>query len=452
MDPNLDQEEIAMEMQQGTNGAITILRIPMYIKEANRSLFDPRAVAIGPYHHGNQVTQDMEAHKDRFCQGLFQRLGDKVNYQHATAHCTEGALHCYSGHVGRYSPFMLMRDAGFILELIFRWVIEGSIHSDNYVRLILNSIYYDLLLLDNQIPFFVLDRLFNIFKIHNPVFNDTNLLDLVIQFFNHDRSFSWANVNSNYPNANQVLHLLDLQYKLAIGNNPVIEPPLDNIRFSQNACFNICCRWNMPQGIPGANKLKNYGIRFQLNKDQQNKMFDVTFTGQTMMIPGFTINSGSKILLSNLFIYDQIKSLLGNNFFGDSQIEGQQGNHVGAVISYVVLMKALINSGDDALVLQREGILQNLLSNEDEVASFFNELGKCIMADVSDHRYKSLFNDVNMYWRNRFNCHKYLAIFRKKHFKNPWTCLSLVGAIMLLSFSCTSMIFAILNYTRARGY
>uniref|UniRef100_A0A0D9XZT0 Uncharacterized protein n=1 Tax=Leersia perrieri TaxID=77586 RepID=A0A0D9XZT0_9ORYZ len=364
---------------------------------------------------------------------FFQRQGNgnrEYYIQQVTAHCFAQTRQCYCGNVDDYTVEMLTCDGCFIVEILLRWE-EGMAHHDNYVQLMSHSIYYDLLLVDNQIPFFVLARIFQIFKNHNNGNPNIRLVDLVINFFNH----------RDLPNPYEVRHLLDLQYKLVVGNNRGINIDQPTLNTCPTYCSNICYTPSMPRGIPGANELQDYGVRFNVNENQNIKMFDITFKGKTMKIPRFEINFGSKILLANLFAYDQIKGQSSGN-----RIARQPTNNIGDVTSYVVLMNALINTRHDVMVLQREGILDNLLSNEEEVATFFNKLGRCALVDVSEHRYTSMFNDVNRYWRNTFNLCKYLAIFRMKHFRNPWTCLSLVGAIMVLVFSCTSMVISILNY------
>uniref|UniRef100_J3NDR9 Uncharacterized protein n=1 Tax=Oryza brachyantha TaxID=4533 RepID=J3NDR9_ORYBR len=94
----------------------------------------------------------------------------------------------------------------------------------------------------------------------------------------------------------------------------------------------------------------------------------------------------------------------------------------GAVDDYTVEMLTR-----DGCFVAPPRILDNLLSDEDEVASFFNELGRCAMVDVRKHRYTGMFRDVN---------------------RTPLACLSLMAAVLLLSFSCISMVFAVLKYTR----
>lgn len=446
-------------------GINTFVQLPAYMREANRGLFEPRVLSIGPYHHGRESTRDMEAHKEHILQGFLQRPGNANHayyVQEVIARCFAQARRCYVGNVDSYTVEMLTRDGCFIVELLLRWS-EGTAHVDNYVWLMWNSVYYDLLLFDNQIPFFVLDRIFRVFVAHNAnqacFNNNVQLLHLVRIFFNHRGQFSWANLNDlNLPNASQVRHLLDLQYKLVISNNLGIEADRRNGCLCRLFCCNIVChRPSMPRGIPGANELQDYGVGFRAKRlNERVKLFDVTFRGKTMNIPRFEINFGSKILLANLFAYDQqiacqpaaagnaavVDQLPGNN--GE---QGRNNNNVGVVTSYVVLMNALVNSRDDVVVLQEEGVLDNMLSNEEEVASFFNNLGRCVLVDVTEHRYSRMFQDVNRYWRNGM-LRKYSSIFCMKHCKTPLTCLSLLAAILLLIFSCTSMIFAILKYTR----
>ncbi|XP_006664592.1 UPF0481 protein At3g47200-like [Oryza brachyantha] len=394
--------EIAVILVQGSAARVqetttntTIVHLPMYMREANKGLFEPRVVAIGPYHHGHESTIDMEAHKERFFHGFFERLGNSVNQQDLTAECTNGALQCYSGNVGRlYTTEKLMRDGCFIIELLLQWKEGDGAHLDSHMRLMSNSIYYDLLLVENQIPFMVLDKIFEKFRRHNskhPIFKDTWLVNL-IKFFNQDGQFSWAYTNlseEDLSNAKQVRHLLEIQYNLVIrknNRNNNNEQKHDSIPC---LCGNICRKVKpTPLGIPGANELQDYGVKFHVkeNHQQNTDMFDVTFSSKTMAIPRFKINFGSKILLANLFAYDQIVSQpAGNN----------NCVSVGPVTSYVVLMNALINTKDDVVVLQREGILDNLLSNEEEVATFFNKLGRCALVDVSHHRYTAMFEDVN---------------------------------------------------------
>ncbi|KAL5221549.1 hypothetical protein ABZP36_026262 [Zizania latifolia] len=392
----------------------------------------------------------MEAHKERLVQAFFDRQGNanRESYvREITADCFARALQWYSGNVGRYTADMLTLDGCFIVELLLlRWENMDR-RADNYIRIMSNSIYYDLLLVDNQVPFVVVERIFRRFRSRNenPAFDNTQLLHLVTRFFNHADQFSW--VNPSAPDVlpadaankvRQVRHLLDVQHRLAV-SNAGIEPTATLNCCPFNRCVDICGNASsMPRGIPGANELQDYGVRFLLDRpSEQRKIFDVKFGGNgTMTIPRFEINFGSKILLANLFAYEQIVR--------------QPGDNLGAVTSYIVLMNALINSTDDVMVLQRVGILDNLLSSEAEVASFFNELGRSTMLDMREHRYTAMFNDVNKYWMSHLNFSKYLAIFRLKHLRNPWTCISLLGAILLVIFSFTSMIIAILTFVKYR--
>ncbi|KAG2589437.1 UPF0481 protein At3g47200-like [Panicum virgatum] len=51
----------------------TIFRIPAYIRERNRTAYEPRMVSIGPYYHGAATLRSMEDHKWRFLNHLLSR-------------------------------------------------------------------------------------------------------------------------------------------------------------------------------------------------------------------------------------------------------------------------------------------------------------------------------------------------------------------------------------------
>uniref|UniRef100_A0A0E0HJ12 Uncharacterized protein n=1 Tax=Oryza nivara TaxID=4536 RepID=A0A0E0HJ12_ORYNI len=359
-DGNRDDITLSIPITEMIN---TMIRLPIYMREGNnKGLFEPRVISIGPYHRGHESTLIMETHKEKVLEGFFQRPGNasREDYiAYVTANCFQQALRCYSGNTDGYTAEMLMRDGCFIIELLLRWDKKEDVH-DNYVRVMSNSIYYDLLLVDNQLPFFVLTMIFAKVKGHINEYHTTRLLDLIVGFFNHEGQFFWANFDQpNSSNACQVPRLLEDVCQHT--------PP------------------SVPLGIPGANELQDYGVRFHVSKNKLAKMFDVTFKRKTMRIPHFKINFGSKILLANLFAYDQIichRSNQTTNQPTRNQTTDQPGNNVGPVTSYVVLMNALINAREDVVVLQREGILDNLLSNEEEVASFFNNLGRCTLVDA----------------------------------------------------------------------
>ncbi|KAL5220199.1 hypothetical protein ABZP36_024912 [Zizania latifolia] len=346
------------------------------MREANRSLFEPRVVSIGPYHRKNKSTQDMEAHKKRLVQAFFDRQGNanhEFYVEEVTAHCFAQAMQWYNGNVGDsdYTADMLMLDGCFIVELLLLQC-EDKARADNYIRIMWNSIYYDLLLVDNQIPFFVVERIFRRFRSRNenPAFDNTQLLHLVNTFFNRRKGqFSWAPAN---PSPDVLPAAAANQHRLAVRNMGTEATATLNC----SQCVDICGRVStMPRGIPAANELQDYGVTLHVPVDtsEQSEIFDVKFEGNgAMTIPRFEINFGSKILLANLFAYEQI--------------ERQPCDKLGAVTSYIALMNALINTADDVMVLQRAGILDNLLSSEKEVASFFNELGRCTMLDMREHR------------------------------------------------------------------
>nr|XP_040256754.1 uncharacterized protein LOC109747521 [Aegilops tauschii subsp. strangulata] len=112
--------------------------------------------------------------------------------------------------------------------------------------------------------------------------------------------------------------------------------------------------------------------------------------------------------------------------------------HVGTgndVTAYVLFVKDLINSADDVQLLERKGILEHDLADDDNaVVRLFNSLTRdvsknwksqpCQVSQGVDHHYRNNHLRVFLYgaWSN----------LRNKYFKSLWTLLALVTAILLV--------------------
>ncbi|KVH42631.1 Protein of unknown function DUF247, plant, partial [Cynara cardunculus var. scolymus] len=131
----------------------------------------PRVVAIGPLHKEDEELQDIESHKVTYLLDLFLRLPSMPNQkmdeciQRVYAK-VEQIRACYAGEMKDYDDGevakMMVIDGCFILEFILR--VRNHNHPDDdpifYNKLVYINVAYDLVLLENQIPFFVLQDIF----------------------------------------------------------------------------------------------------------------------------------------------------------------------------------------------------------------------------------------------------------------------------------------------------
>ncbi|XP_024963896.1 uncharacterized protein LOC112504177, partial [Cynara cardunculus var. scolymus] len=141
------------------------------LRNLSPNSFKPRVVAIGPLHKEDEELQDIESHKVTYLLDLFLRLPSMPNQkmdeciQRVYAK-VEQIRACYAGEMKDYDDGevakMMVIDGCFILEFILR--VRNHNHPDDdpifYNKLVYINVAYDLVLLENQIPFFVLQDIF----------------------------------------------------------------------------------------------------------------------------------------------------------------------------------------------------------------------------------------------------------------------------------------------------
>ncbi|KAG2406161.1 UPF0481 protein [Vigna angularis] len=208
-----------------------IFRVPQSLIEANGKAYQPRIVSIGPYHRAQPRLNMIEEHKWRYLGSLLNRTKTKGfgldDLFKALAPLESKARECYSETIPLDSHDfiqMMILDGCFIVEL-FRKVV-GLVpfeRDDPLVTMawILPFFYRDFLKLENQIPFFVLNQLFQVTKLPGEK-STWNLSTLAMMFFNNslqrpDDVSGWANVNGK--------HLLDLVRSSFIPNHAETREP-----------------------------------------------------------------------------------------------------------------------------------------------------------------------------------------------------------------------------------
>lgn len=153
-----------------------IFKVPQSLVEVNGQCYHPHIVSIGPYHHGNPQMEMIQEHKWRYLGALvdrtqkFKGLGLQ-DYLEAIHPLEAEARECYSTAIDYESDEfveMLVVDGCFVIEL-FRKFGELVPFEPDDPLLSMSWIYSffvrDLIRLENQIPFFVLQALFDLTQV-----------------------------------------------------------------------------------------------------------------------------------------------------------------------------------------------------------------------------------------------------------------------------------------------
>ncbi|KAJ4917185.1 hypothetical protein Rs2_02735 [Raphanus sativus] len=174
-----------------------IFRIPQRLEKNNKSAYEPRVVSIGPYHHGKEHLEMVQEHKHRLL-GFFMAEAQENGVDpklliEAVELMEEDIRESYSESLydndvsGQKKLIdMMVLDGCFILMLFM--VVAGKVRFDGVeddpifrVPWILPAIRSDLLLLENQVPFFLLKTIFDKSKI----VTSSELNAITFNFFNY---------------------------------------------------------------------------------------------------------------------------------------------------------------------------------------------------------------------------------------------------------------------------
>ncbi|KAJ6419835.1 hypothetical protein OIU84_029873, partial [Salix udensis] len=161
-------EQAGQEDKARSWSKLSIYRVPHYLREVDNKAYVPQVISLGPYHHGEEHLRKMDKHKWRCLHHVMQRPNQDIKLYLDTAREMEAkARSCYEGPINLSSNEfveMMVLDGCFVLEL-FRGDDEGFeelgyLRNDPVfaIRGSIDFIQIDMIMLENQLPLFVLDR------------------------------------------------------------------------------------------------------------------------------------------------------------------------------------------------------------------------------------------------------------------------------------------------------
>ncbi|XP_042519751.1 UPF0481 protein At3g47200-like [Macadamia integrifolia] len=391
-----------------------IFRVPHVLSSQSEGAFAPNIVSIGPFHHGHENLKSMEEFKLWYLHGLLSRAPTPETslkvFTKAIRQLEKRARECYAEELIDLDKDglveMMLVDGCFIIELFRKKAngIEGVQRDDPISNTPWMDTYLrvDLMLLENQIPWFVLECLFNLTE--PPIQRSHSLTKLALNFFD---TMMPMTVPAKLSSRHETKHLLDLLWSSIISDSADVELTLENDQY-----------WEV---IPSVTDLVEAGVKFRKGNSNE-EILNIRFKDGVMEIPPLLIQGSTEWLFRNLIAYEQCNYLLPNR-----------------ITSYVVLLDCLLNSSKDVHLLGEKGIVENWLATEEDASLFFSRLWKG--ATLHKFYYVGICQKVNAYYRTSW--HKWRATLKRDYFNNPWTIISLIGAIVLLILTCLQTIFSI---------
>ncbi|XP_054807858.1 UPF0481 protein At3g47200-like [Prosopis cineraria] len=399
----------------------SICRLPVQLRERNEKSFTPREISIGPLHHNNENLKHMELHKLRLLKDFLSR--SKASLFDCVQLLKKKELqlrNCYADPIefdsDKFIEIILV-DAAFILELLFRNNISDLQDQCYYDHFFcgpwkLRFIKTDMLLLENQVPFFVIEDLLSLVRLRSdiPIKDDVrrSAIKLTYEFFKRKLNLS---------------DMEDFDIEEKVGERE-IQHFVDFARI----CY-------VPQELPGKNKLKctsmpsatklhEAGVKFKVKKS--GNPFDIKFKDGVMEISPLRIKDATEIILRNIIAYERCH--LHDNYVND----------------YVFILDRLVDTARDVEILIYCGIIESKLSGTQEVASTINKLSPGITMARRRFYFTDLCEKVNDYYKVPW--HKWRVTLKEDYFSNPWAIISVVAAISLLVLTVVQTSYAVISY------
>ncbi|KAG7960434.1 hypothetical protein I3843_10G123300 [Carya illinoinensis] len=385
-----------------------IFKVPhMFVDDS----YNPSVVSIGPYHRGKPHLKKIEEHKWLYLDYLLRRKPTKTfeDYLVSIASLEKDARQYYSEIIeleSREFIEMMVLDGCFIIEL-FRWNLVKSNDLLATFGLDLPFLYKDFLLLENQIPFFILEKLFEISKMPSEEESSLSLSLLAMQFFNEALALRRPHDFIRQFHDQKGWHLLDLVRLSFV--------PKEEITQSSGTLTHI---------MHSISKLCSSGIK--VNSAQAKSFLVVKFKNGVIEMPRITLDIPMRSFLSNCVAFEQCRCDVSTHF-----------------TTYATFLECLVETAQDVGYLRHHNIMENNFGNDDKVACFINKMGKDVMVR-RDCYLSKLFENVDEYYRSSWN--RQWATFKRKYFDTPWSFISALAAFVLLSFTIAQTLYTIYAY------
>ncbi|KAL5764962.1 hypothetical protein ACOSQ2_017556 [Xanthoceras sorbifolium] len=390
-----------------------IYRVPKRVRQSNEGLFTSHVVSIGPFHHGKEELEAMEEHKIRYLQQFLERTQTTLeDFLIFIKNKEEKLRNCYAETI----PFgsqdfveMILSDAVFLIEiLLLNSFFKFGKSGDRIFRkpYLLPEIRRDMWCQENQIPFFILEDLFELARIRmiNACYEGVSMSKLVSHFCSHLCELVLIDKSLIEINFCEAKHFLDLLRRC-------VEPTDHQLDIENELSYYTA--------TPTITELHQAGVKFRVGSSKS--LFDVRFDKGTLEIPKLRIENVG-FFLYNVLIFERLHC--NTNYMND----------------YALLLSLLVSSPKDAELLIQNGIIENTESVA--ASTFCQQFGKNGRIKYKKFYYTGLARDLNAYCKSPW--HKWKANLKQNYFNTPWASISVIAAVILLLLTLTQTVFSII--------
>jgi hypothetical protein len=409
---------------------------------ADKGAYQPRFLSLGPYHHGGTATATEEMRRNdgekpgNLAYAVQGGGPPVVEYMKAIASVQADARSRYEGGVDmEWDAFcrMMLLDAFQLVTLLEYLGFHDDDHPSGAAETesggspeqedctprtsVLSSIGHDLMMLENQIPFFVAQKMYGLR--HGD--DGSGIAELAWRTIRRIMC-DVPSAAGNPPPAEKCQHLVHLCHAY-------LKP--SNLGRSRGACAGEYGRFRR------ATEYHEAGVRFRLlcseDGGEQCPLLDVTFSNGALRMARHRIDETTNYVLRNVLVYEQ------------RYLETATSGATGYVAAYVVFMSQLLGGPEDVALLSRRGVMEHHLGDDAEVCALFRGLAQGLVFDPSgDHYLRTVGVKLQAYYRSRVN--RWGAWVIRHRLGNPWLAAAWVFGATAVLGTILQTVIALLQY------
>ncbi|XP_059623991.1 uncharacterized protein LOC132266975 [Cornus florida] len=346
---------------------------------------------------------------------------DILEFRDKLLEVVSDARNCYvDGSTGAYDDEAFVRmmfvDGCFLLYFIDK-VLQGKYNDLEELAGHLGFgrwpvLIGDLILLENQLPFLVLQTLMSV---RFPEDAGKGLIETYIDvYFIQDleaRKMMISGQRSNgtkYDGDQQPLHLLELTRRRFFGSTKGEDgPPSGTGLRGHRATKQI-------NSFRSATELEARGIHFRPSNTYilNDFTFSSRFLHGRVTLPQVVVDIQTKRVFSNMMA-DELAPF---------------GFGVQKICNYIYFMNSLINGADDVIELRSHRIIYNLLGTDEEVAKLFNNLAAFCGDPLLSDKTKAVITGIKEH--NNSKRKTWTAQLLHNYFSSPWTALAFFAQLL----------------------
>ena len=259
-------------------------------------------------------------------------------------------------------------------------------------------------LLENQLPFFVLEQLYNLAGMNQEF---PSFLQISFNYL------KYVGYRTSCPTESPK-HFTDLTRTSIISSSKFV------LR-AQEAC-------KERKHVHSASQLREAGLKFKVSPNENECLLDLTYSNEGVLtMPILNIADDTEIFFRNIVAFEHC----------------HLSDHTNIITQYQKILDFLINTEKDVNILVEKKIIVNTMDDANKVPTMVNNLDSNLIVPRFNSHYDSLCNSLNDFYENPRN--KYKAIFIHEYFNTPWKIASTVAAIVLLLLTLIQTICSIIS-------